>query len=260
LLTQSESSPYTQYLNLFLKSSESISDTFLFSLILVISSGVGLSQDSLDEGDMNTVTFMMGLMFIGFNLYYFYKSYFEGPIILMFLMIWYISRLKFSVSLQVRRLGYLNFRTEQQGTVNRRDFGVFRIKLIRILTDFLFLSTVSFHVVNGIYLWFELRVTEDNFTGLLACRECFALIWITVNCIIFCPGLWSVSSFEEHFSLKKDDFFEGNICPLNERLLGNSPVILVSPWYQGFNPEKPYDGISIAIPLELKAINQVPIE
>jgi hypothetical protein len=247
LSSESESSTYTQYLTLCLKSFESIFDTFLFSLALVLSHGLGLSRDSLDEVEMTRVTIMMGLMYIIFNLYYFNRSYFEAPIVLMLIIYWFISWKNFSINFETRRNFYQNLRLRGQFSNVRQESELFMTKLIRLLSNVLFLSKVTFHVLNGICWWYDLKVSKLGLTILLVCQEVIVLVWMTATCVIFWPRYRSEST------LRNNSFYIGKIYPKKEELYGNTPAIIVLPLYKGLNPERPYDGINIAIPIETKA-------
>lgn len=243
-----------QYYDLGLSSAYTLYNTFLYTILLLMSKGLSLTRDYLERNEISLIALIMGVIYLGFSAFTINKQDLKPILILMLSILWYsiYSNSKKVILTLMQRYAMMRANNLNR-TLQAIKTKISMMKLFTKLTSFLFCSQLACIFTEIILIILGENSDLDYRTTLAVVEDFSLLVSVFGICIVFMPryrgNFFEMADFETENEMREvTPMYEAVLSGQNQELVYDKPFVLTNP-VNPFEEQNMYQSIMIAMPM-----------
>ena len=251
-------SDYVEYYGLGVSSAFTLFNTFLYTILLLMSKGLSLTREYLERNEVSIIALTMGAIYLGFSAYTIDKENLKIVLILMLGVLWYTIYTNSSKIVSILEERHQMMRVNNlTRTLEAIKTKISMMKLFNKLTSFLCISQlicVTVDFVFGIIGYDELKFAEmDCRTAVGAAMDLSQIVAVLGICVVFMPRFrgefFDTAEFDDESGVRGiTPMYEAVLPPQEQEVGSDKPIVLVKPC-EGNGEGNVLNRIMIAIPM-----------
>lgn len=248
----------SNYFTLAFNSSYAIFNTLLYTLLLLLSKGLNLTNDHLERQEMSKISLIMGMLYLSFSVYTINKDYFSILFVFTLCICWaltHLNTLRVFRKLTHRHRIMRNYNLSR--TLASTSVKIKMMKWFRICYNLLFLLIVFPSVTEMIFYWLDEDFGRGFRLALDVESEIGQAVCVLGICVVFMPrdrgSFFQLSEFEnDNDEVEVTPMYEGRVdAECMDEVESNKPFILILPHEESIKNPHSYANVCIAMPISL---------